>query len=79
MSNINYKNKYEQLKAKYLSSVDTAWRLGFEAGLKEAQMDNATQQAQQAQQQVAQAQQAPGTAVPEAGSTAAPSASSAPT
>lgn len=47
MSEINYKLKYQQLKMKYMNSVDTSFRLGYEAGMKDAQADALAQQAQQ--------------------------------
>lgn len=49
MSVIDYETKYKNLKAKYLNTVDLAWRLGYEEGLKEAQTDQAQQMAQMAQ------------------------------
>lgn len=54
MSEINYKVKYEQLKLKFMSSMDMAYRLGFEDGAKDAQMTQMAEQ-QQAQEQAAQA------------------------
>lgn len=53
-NNVNYKQKYEDLKMKYMQDVDTAFRLGFEQGTVQGQQD-----AQMAQQQVeAEAQNA---------------------
>ena len=55
MSNeINYRSKYEQLKAQFMASVDTAFRLGYEQGAQEAQIEGI-----QSQQQQAQAEQQP--------------------
>lgn len=56
MSQVNYKDKYLQLKQRFMESVDVAFRLGFEQGTQAAQM----QQMQEQQQQIAdqQAQQA---------------------
>lgn len=55
MSEINWKSKYEALKAKFMESVDTAFRLGHEQGQQEAQMESVMQQQQQeAEQLVAQ-------------------------
>jgi hypothetical protein len=48
---INYKQKYQELKAKYMQSVDMAFRLGFEEGAKQAGQDAAMQQQQQVQDQ----------------------------
>jgi hypothetical protein len=56
MSNqVNYKQKYEELKMKYMQDVDTAFRLGFEQGSVQAQQDQMMQQ-QQAEQELAAAQ-----------------------
>lgn len=49
MSKIDYKQKYQELKLKYMNAVDTAYRLGFQAGAQQAQVQQA--QDQQAQQQ----------------------------
>jgi hypothetical protein len=46
---ISYRDKYLELRAKYLSDVDTAFRVGMEQGMQQAQNDQAAQQ--QAQQQ----------------------------
>jgi len=62
---INYKQKYQELKAKYMQSVDMAFRLGFEEGAKQASQDAAQQQ--QAQAQEAAAQQPPGGGAPGGG------------
>jgi hypothetical protein len=60
MSQVNYKQKYQQLKQRFMESVDVAFRLGYEQGAQQAQM----QQMQQQQQQVAdqQSQEAQSTA-----------------
>lgn len=50
---VNYKQKYEDLKMKYMQDVDTAFRLGFEQGSVQGQQD-----AQMAQQQAQQEQEA---------------------
>jgi hypothetical protein len=47
----DYKAKYEDLKAKFMETVDLSWRLGYEQGLKDAQLEQAQQQVQQAQDQ----------------------------
>lgn len=47
MPEINYKQKYQELKQKFKDSVDTAFRLGYEQGQNDAQM-------QQMQDQMAQ-------------------------
>jgi hypothetical protein len=56
MSQINYKQKYEEIKAKYMQDVDTSFRLGFEQGFVQAQQESMVQQ-QQMQQEQAQNQQ----------------------
>jgi hypothetical protein len=58
MNGIDYKKKYMDLRAQMVSSMDLAFRMGYEQGSKEAQMQAAQQQAM-AQQQMA-AQQQPG-------------------
>lgn len=50
---VNWKSKYIELKAKFMESVDTAFRLGFEEGAKQSDQNNAMQQQQQAQDQAA--------------------------
>ncbi len=49
---INWKSKYMDIKAKYMESVDMAFRLGFEDGQKQATQDAAAQQQAQQQQQM---------------------------
>lgn len=51
---INYKNKYMELRAKYMNDLDMAFRLGFEQGGQQAQQDQMAQQ--QADQQAMEAQ-----------------------
>lgn len=67
MSMIDYKSKYMDLKAKFMSTVDLSYRLGFEAGLKESQIDQANQQAQEAQMQQQQMAQAGQPGAPQPG------------
>lgn len=45
MSKINYKSKYQELKLKFMNSVDVAFRLGYESGMKDAMLENMQQQA----------------------------------
>lgn len=52
---INYKQKYQELKMKYMEAVDTAFRLGFEQGMVQAEQNQMMQQ-QQAQQEMEMAQ-----------------------
>lgn len=54
MSEINWKSKYQALKAKYLEDMDMAFRLGHEQGQQEAQMDQMAQAQQQQADEVAQ-------------------------
>lgn len=60
MSAINYKQKYEELKMKFMNSVDMAYRLGFEDGAKQQEMDQMQAQAQQQAEMEAAAMQAQG-------------------
>ena len=46
---INYKNKYMELRAKYLNDLDASFRLGFEQGAQQAQQDQMAQQQADAQ------------------------------
>ena len=57
MDKLIYKTKYENLKQKYLTDIDAAFRAGFEQGMKQGQMDAQAQQMQQQQQEMAQQQQ----------------------
>lgn len=50
MSLVDYKSKYFDLKTKFQETVDLAWRLGFEQGAQQAQLDQANQQQAQADQ-----------------------------
>lgn len=52
-SQVNYRQKYEELKMNYMASVDAAFRLGFEQGAVQG-MQDAQMQAQQAQQDAQQ-------------------------
>jgi len=52
MATIDYKAKYQEMRTRLLESTDVAYRLGFEQGMKEGQM-----QAQQQQMADMQAQQ----------------------
>jgi len=52
MEENSYKKKYAELKAKWMESVDLAFRLGLEQGMQQAQLESMQQeQAMQAQQQ----------------------------
>lgn len=50
---IDYKNKYKELKLKFKDTVDLAFRLGVEEGMRQGQVQQA-QQAEAAAQQAAQ-------------------------
>lgn len=50
---IDYKKKYEDLKSRYIQSLDIAFRTGYEQGFNESQNQNMAQQAQMMQQQAA--------------------------
>lgn len=56
-SQVNYKQKYQELKMKFMESVDAAFRMGFEQGAVQAQQDQMMQQQQQ-QAELEQAQAA---------------------
>jgi hypothetical protein len=56
-SQVNYKQKYEELKMKFMESVDAAFRMGFEQGAVQGMQD-----AQMQQQQMQAEQQAQGAA-----------------
>ncbi len=56
---VDYKKKYMDLRARFVGSMDMAFRLGYEKGQADSMQDQAQQQmmqAQQAQAQMAQAQ-----------------------
>lgn len=59
MKQPDYKLKYQELKATYMSSVDTAYRLGFQDGQKQAQQGQMAQQVADAQAQAQQQQGMP--------------------
>ena len=64
-SKVDYKNKYIQLRSKYLNAIDVAFRLGVQEGARQGELQNMQQQLQQQQQQAQmqqQMQQAPGAA-----------------
>lgn len=48
MAEVNYKNKYHALRLKFVESMDMAFRLGYEQGQKDAQIDQAAQMQQDA-------------------------------
>lgn len=54
MGQVNYKDKYLQLKQRFMESVDVAFRLGYEAGAQAQQQQTMQDQMQQAADQQAQ-------------------------
>ena len=54
MADLDYKQKYFDLRAKFLRAVDTAYRLGYEEGAKESQQQQAAAQLQDAQNTINQ-------------------------
>lgn len=57
---IDYKKKYEDLKARFIESLDMAFRTGYEQGYSESQVQAQAEQAQMMQQQIMQQQVPPG-------------------
>lgn len=49
MSKVDYKQKYKELRSKYMNAVDTAFRLGYQQGQKDAEMEMMQMQLQEAQ------------------------------
>jgi hypothetical protein len=54
---VDYKKKYQELRAKYISSMDVAFRMGYQQGQQDAAMEQMQQQLAQQQQQLMQTQQ----------------------
>lgn len=57
MSSINWEQKYKNLRANFLKSLDVSYRSGYEQGFNDASMEAMAQQAQTMQQSQAQMQQ----------------------
>lgn len=53
---VDYKKKYQNLRARYIEAIDVAYRSGFEAGMSKAQQDSIAQQMQMQAQQMQQMQ-----------------------
>lgn len=53
---VDYKKKYQDLRARFVGSLDMAFRMGYEQGANEATMQAQAQQAQAAMQQAQNAQ-----------------------
>jgi hypothetical protein len=62
----DWKSKYYELRSKHINAIDVSFRLGYQEGLKAAELQNMQMQLQQAQQQAAAAAQM-GAMPPEAG------------
>jgi hypothetical protein len=59
MSNkVDWKQKYMEIRSKYMNALDTAFRLGVQEGQRIAELENMQMQLQQAQEQAAAAAQA---------------------
>ena len=56
MSDVNYKMKYDALKSKFMNSVDMAFRLGYEQGGKDSEVQQAADAQQQQAEQESQGQ-----------------------
>jgi hypothetical protein len=57
---VDYKRKYLDLRSKFVSTLDVAYRLGYEQATKDASVQQAQMQMQQAQMQMQQAAQQQG-------------------
>jgi hypothetical protein len=71
---VDYKQKYQEIKANFMSAVNAAWEDGYQNGAQSAQMEQAAQQQQQSdelaqaangQPQMGQEVAAPGEEAPE--------------
>ncbi len=51
---LDYRAKYKEMRAQLIKSSDLAFRLGYEQGMKDAQVENMQMQMQQQAQQMAQ-------------------------
>lgn len=45
---VDYKQKYMELKARFMSAVDSAWQDGYQHGMADSQLEQAQQEKQQA-------------------------------
>ena len=59
MSKINWKDKYMELRSKYINATEVAFRLGVQEGQKNAQFEQAQMELQQMQEQMAMQAQDP--------------------
>lgn len=58
MSKVDWKQKYLELRSKYINSIDVAFRHGFEEGYNKSKVEMMEMQLQQAQEAAAMAAQA---------------------
>jgi hypothetical protein len=54
---VDYKKKYQDLRGRFINSMDSAFRMGYEKGANDAKQEQAAMQMQQAQQMQAQQMQ----------------------
>lgn len=57
-SKIDWKSKYKELHSKYMNALDVSFRLGFQEGQRQAEMEMLQQQVADMQQQAAAAEEA---------------------
>jgi hypothetical protein len=63
----DWKSKYYEMRSRHINAIDVSFRLGFQEGLKAAELQNMQMQLQQAQQAAAAGMAAGGGMPPEAG------------
>lgn len=63
-SKVDWKQKYYELRSKYMQAVDVAFRLGMQEGQKAAELQNLQMQLQEAQQAAMMAEQQGGGGMP---------------
>lgn len=57
-SKIDWKNKYQELRSKYLNAIDVAFKMGVEEGMRNAEMEQLQQQVADMEQEQAMAEEA---------------------
>jgi hypothetical protein len=62
---IDWKQKYMELRSKYMNAIDAAYKLGFQEGQKNAEFEFTQQQMAQMQEQMAMMEQAAAEPAPE--------------
>ena len=50
---VDWKQKYYELRSKYMNAIDVSFKLGFEEGQKAAEFENMQMQVQQAEEEAA--------------------------